>query len=387
MTADAGTPLGTPSEPGDSDRLRVSTRHENEIRRRLGRWLGTQLPGSSPEVIGLERPATNGMSSDTVLFDAAWRQGGARVERRLVARLEPAADAYPIFETYDLAAQVRVMRLVRERSAVPVPAVRWFEPDGRPLGTPFFVMDRVEGSVPPDVMPYTMGSWVSEASDQQRAALQAASVELVASIHAVPATPEELAFLDAGGAGDTALRRHVAAQRRYYDWARQGARFPVLERAFDWLDAHWPTRADAEPPVLCWGDARIGNVVYRDFTPAGVLDWEMATLGPRELDVGWMVFLHRFFQDLTEELGMPGLPTFLDRRDVAAQYATRSGHVPRDLDWFIVYAALRHGIVMSRAMGRRVRFGELEAPAQPEDLVMHRRSIDRLVEGTYWDRG
>jgi hypothetical protein len=31
-----------------------------------------------------------------------------------------------------------------------------------------------------------------------------------------------------------------------------------------------------------------------------------------------------------------------------------------------------------------VAFGEQEMPADPQEMVMHRRSIDALVAGTYW---
>src|SRR5262249_7451934 len=88
-------------------------------------------------------------------------------------------------------------------------------------------------------------------------------------------------------------------------------------------------------------------------------------------------FLHRFFEDLTTELGMAGLPDFIERHEVAAQYAACTGHEPRDLDWFITYAALRHGSIMARVLSRAVAFGEQEMPADPQDLVIH-----RLVAGT-----
>jgi aminoglycoside phosphotransferase (APT) family kinase protein len=97
----------------------------------------------------------------------------------------------------------------------------------------------------------------------------------------------------------------------------------VLERAFAWLEDHWPH--DPGPTVLSWGDSRIGNVMYRHFAPVAVLDWEMAALGPRELDLAWMVFLHRFFEDLAIRYGLPGMPSFLRRDDVAASYATSTG--------------------------------------------------------------
>jgi len=115
-----------------------------------------------------------------------------------------------------------------------------------------------------------------------------------------------------------------------------------------------------------------------------LLDWEMATYGPAELDLGWVVFLHRFFQDICEDLGLPGLPAFLGRDDVVEAYVRHGGREPDDLDWFITYAAVRHGTVMARVMGRQVHLGERPAPDDPEELVLHRHSLARLLDGTYW---
>jgi aminoglycoside phosphotransferase (APT) family kinase protein len=384
-----------------TDRLSVSTRDDEELRDRLSAWLATRPElGSGVRIDAFERPEANGMSSETLLFDASWmRPGGERSANRFVARLAPTSDAFPVFPSYDLERQVRVMRLVGERTTAPVPQVHWYEPDPAPLGTPFFVMDRVDGLVPPDVMPYPFDdTWVSKATPAQRARLQSRTVDVLAAIHGVEAAPSELDLLfcdqprpgirDVAGhrtEEESPLRRHFADERSYYDWVRGDLRFPILERAFEWLETHWPTESDApDNQVLCWGDARIGNVLYQDFEPVGVLDWEMATIGPRELDLGWFVFLHRFFDDITTEMGMAGLPDFLDRHDVAAQYAERTGHRPRDLDWFITYAGLRHGTVMIRALGRRVHLGEQPMPDDPQDLVMHRRGLERLLDGTYY---
>ena len=373
------------------DRPQVSTRDAGELRARLEIWFAERPEvGGRPAIDSFERPETNGMSSETLLFDASWDppgggDGDVRVTGRFVARLCPDTSAYPVFPTYDMGKQAEVMRLIGSRTKAPVPPVRWDEPSDGPLGAPFFVMDRIDGLVPPDVMPYTFdGSWLTEATPEQRACLQARSVETLAAIHGVAAGTPETAFLEVDAPGDTPLQRHFANERAYYEWVRQGHRYSVIERAFDWLEAHWPESAEEADPVVLWGDARIGNMLFQDFEPAAVLDWEMATVGPREIDLAWFIFLHRFFEDLTSELGMAGLPDFLERHEVAAQYAAASGHEPRDLDWFITYAALRHGSVMARVLSRSVAFGEQEMPGDPQDLVMHRRSIDALVAGTYW---
>jgi aminoglycoside phosphotransferase (APT) family kinase protein len=370
------------SEASSAPRPKTSTRDREQLRARLVAWLATKLPsGAAPEVSALETPGATGMSSETLLFELRWREGGAVREASLVGRLAPDAAAVPVFPEYDLPKQARVIQLVAKHSKVPVPNVRWVEPDAAPLGSPFFVMDRVAGRVPPDLMPYTFGqSWLSELAPAELARFERASLGVLAGLHAIPRASETFAFL-ATDPLKSALRAHVDAQKSFYHWVIGRGRGPLIERCFDWLEAHWPHEGET---VLSWGDARIGNILYAGLEPVAVLDWEMAALGPRELDLGWMIFLHRFFDDLAQGMGMPGMPQLLARERAAATYAELSGHAPRDLDWYTLYAALRHGIIMTRIALRAIRFGEREKSDDVDSYIPHAASLEKMLAGTYW---
>jgi aminoglycoside phosphotransferase (APT) family kinase protein len=362
-----------------------SSRNLETLRPRLESWLAKQLPsGSVPRIARVESPKGSGMSSETLLFDASWTEAGALHRGAFVARLAPDPADLPVFPAYDLAQQFRLLRLLRERSRVPVPVARWLEEDASVLGAPFFVMERVPGRVPPDVMPYTMGGWLADATPAEQRALQEATVEVIAELHRVDA--RDARFLEFELPGATPLRRHFENQRRFYAWVRGERRFPLLERSFEWLEARWPM--EAAPAVISWGDSRIGNVIYEPtgWRPVAVLDWEMAALGPRELDLGWLCFLHAFFDDLTRRGGLPGMPKFLRADDVAAHYEKLSGHRPRDLAWYECYAALRHGIIMARITSRMVHFGAAQFPADPDDAVPHRPALEAMLDGCYWKR-
>ncbi|MEV8319693.1 phosphotransferase family protein [Streptomyces sp. NPDC059900] len=358
-------------------RPRTTTRDPEELTRRLTAWLGARLPGA--KATGVRIPESNGMSSETLLFDIEHPQPPLRACALRVAA-DPAA--YTIFPVYDLPRQHRTMRLVAEHTDLPVPRVLWLEEDPAPLGAPFFVMERVEGRVPPDVMPYTYeGNWLHSASDAERAHLEEASIRLIAHLHdQVPLA--DAGFLALPGEG-SALRRHVRAQRAYYAWVVDGLpRSPLIESAFERLEEWWP--ADEGGAVLNWGDARIGNVIYDGFEPAAVLDWEMAALAPREVDLGWTVYLHRFFQDLTVSFGQDGLPGFLRRDRIEESYARLTGHTPRDMDFYTLYAAMRHAVVMLRVAYRQVHFGEAAVPDDPDTLILHHASLAAMVQGSYW---
>lgn len=364
--------------PASAARPEASRLDPEQLRVQLEAWLCEQPDvDDDARIVSIEVPDGNGMSSETVLFTLTDDHGRAD---RLVARIAPLASSVPVFPTYDMAAQFRVMAEVA--GTVPVPAVRWLETGDTGVGAPFFVMDRVDGEVPPDVMPYNFGdSWVFDASPEDQERLQVASVGVLAALHGIPDAAERFAFLDPGGEGSS-LRRHVDATRRFYEWVVDGQRrSPLLEACFERLESTWP--ADEGPTVLSWGDSRIGNTMYRDFEPVAVLDWEMASLAPREVDLAWMVFLHRFFEDIAHAMGLPGMGHFLQPADVVATYEEQTGHTVRDLDWHLLYAAVRHGAVMYRVQCRTIAFGEAEWPEDVDDLIMHRAALEQMLDGTF----
>ncbi len=373
MTTD---PAPTHGQPPEAHAITRSDRDPAETRVKFAEWLAATV-GSPVEILEFVTPESNGMSSDTVLATAAW--DGA--EHRLVIRIAPPPTAMPVFADYRLDHQFETMRLVGDLSPVPVPGLRWLENGTDVLGAPFFVMDRVDGLVPPDNLPYPMGGWVLDAAPEDRARLVVRTVQTLAAIHAIPDAATTFAFLP-GGEAESPLRAHVEALAEFYRWMRGDLRFPLIEDGFAWLEANWP--ADEGATVLSWGDSRIGNMMYRDFEPVAVLDWEMAALAPAEVDLAWCIFLHRFFEDICAVMEMPGLPEMLRRDDVVAIYEAASGRTVANLDWHLVYAALRHAVVMARVKMRAIHFGEDVMPEDPDDLVMHRVAMRQLIEGTYW---
>ncbi|HVT64863.1 MAG TPA: phosphotransferase family protein [Mycobacteriales bacterium] len=371
------------TEPVEIERvtMKVSSREPEQVRQRLEQWLAQQIDGGSDVTVSdLEGSEANGMSSDTTMFRARWTDSDGPHDERLVARIAPDTNDVPVFPTYDLQGQFDVIRAVAALTKVPVPRPYWCEPSPEPLGAPFFVMSRIDGVVPPDVMPYPFGdNWLFDASADDQRKLQESTVAAIAALHDVTDAAERLPFLDKDKPGDTHLRRHVANTRAWYDMvAREGAPSQLVERAFGWLDDNWPAHESAT--VLSWGDSRIGNVLYNDFEPAALLDWEMVGLGPRELDVAWLVYAHRVFQDITGALGLPGMPHFLQPADVATQYESLTGYACRDLRWFMVYGAVQWGIVFLRTSARQVHFGEKEWPADRDEVMHNRIHLESLLD-------
>ena len=307
----------------------------------------------------------NGMSSESVLFDV---DVNGAVDH-YVARLAPLPSLVPVFQNYDIEMQAKVMRLVGERTDVPVPEVPFVILDESYLQTPFLVMKRSSGKAPTDVPPYVFGGWVADLSEDDRLLMQRNAVETLVKLHEIRPDNADLSFLDRPQHGTDYLDQHLGHERGYYEWARDGKTFPLIDRTFEWLEANRPTLVN--PAVLNWGDARIGNMLWEGPTPSAVLDWEMAAIGPAEVDLAWMIFLHRFFQDMAEKYGMPGLPDFMRREDMAATYTEMSGRPGRGprVVRGLRRPALRHRVGAHLAAGRHLRAdGDARGPRRLRDV-------------------
>src|SRR5262249_5416818 len=179
-----GCAMATEPTLDEVSRLQHSSRDTTTLPGVISRWLSTVLPGGvTPRVTVESGVDANGMSSETIILTARWDEDGSPIERRMVARVAPTEQDVPVFPTYRLDHQFDVIRLVAEKTDVPVPRVRWIEPTGDVLGAPFFLMDYIEGAVPPDVMPYTFGNnWFYDASPESQRTLQDSTVEVLAKL-------------------------------------------------------------------------------------------------------------------------------------------------------------------------------------------------------------
>jgi aminoglycoside phosphotransferase (APT) family kinase protein len=283
----------------------------DELRTGLERWLGRPVGA-------IDRPEP-GWSCETLI-----------VERELVVRLPPVGDG--IFPAYDLAQQAAAQQAVGA-AGVPVAQPSRYEPDPGFLGAPFISMPFVAGPITDS---FTPGDpWLAGlADDAARHSVWSSFLEALAAIHQV----------DADGLG---LRGGLATElewwERYLGWATDGSPPPALAEALAWCRA---TRPDEPPSALLWGDVRLGNVVFDPdaLQPRAILDWDMASVGPPELDLSWFLALEGVASDLS---GM-AVPGFGSRDDAIAQVEARLGRPLRDMDWYETFALVRASAVSSR---------------------------------------
>jgi aminoglycoside phosphotransferase (APT) family kinase protein len=339
-------------------------------RARLTAWLQRQLPDATDvRITDLVAPQTSGFSNETLLFDLEYARDGHARRDPLVVRIEPKGE--PVFPEYDLGLQFRTMRVLAATD-VPVPRMYWIEERDRSvLGGAFYVMGQVSGRVPTDQPPYHAGGWMTEASPAERAAIWWGGIETLAKIHRLDYRALGFGFLERPELGATPVDWQLAYYRRYLAWAAGDRSQPTAEAALAWLEQHKPA---GEPTVLCWGDARIGNIIYDGTTPAAVLDWEMVTLGSPEMDLAWSIFLDRHH---SEGLEVPRLEGFPSYEDSVARYEALTGHRVRHLHYYQVFAGFRFAVIMIRVAHQMMTYGLIDAAGGREFEVNN--TVTRLL--------
>jgi aminoglycoside phosphotransferase (APT) family kinase protein len=332
-------------------------RDPETLRDRLGAWLRTRW--RETDVLELSVPVAPkiGFSNETFLVDARVREGGRERTASLVVRLEPTE--FRVFPEYDLAAQARVMRALAG-SDVPVPHVRFVEEDPDVLGSPFYVMDRIDGEVPSEVPNYHAFGFCHEATPERRARLWWNGIDALARVHRLDWRARGLDFLGIPGPGTGPLDRQLDWYAGYLDWVREGRPQPILEAALAWLRAH---RYVPRRVALCWGDSRLPNLMFRDDAVVAVLDWEMAFLGDPEADLGWWILLD---WAQSEGYGLPRLPGFPGPEETIRRYEAAVGWPVEHAEYQEMFAAFRFGVIMAR-IARRVMDMGMPTPTEHFD--------------------
>jgi aminoglycoside phosphotransferase (APT) family kinase protein len=320
---------------------------------KLESWFSARkgVPVSIPE---LNIPESTGMSNVTLLFDIEWGAGTGTQRESCVGRLQPEI-ARPVFPTYDLSLQYEVMESVGRHSDIPVPELLGLETDKSLLGVQFYIMKHRPGRIPTDMPPYNMDGWMMhETSEAQRAAMWEMAVDTMARFHRLDYRTMGFSHLENRDA--TPLQHQLAYWQEYLDWAMEGQGHAIGQRALDWLRDHQP---EEEPTVLCWGDSRIGNIIFEESLDgvAAVLDWEMAVLGNPVQDVAWFNYIDATF---AEGLGMPRLAGLPSYEDTVARWEHASGFSAAHYDYYWIFAGMRYGLILSRIMLATGQDGEIQ---------------------------
>lgn len=300
-----------------------------------------------------------GMSNPTYFLDAdGWRA---------VLRKQPAGPLAKSAHAIDR--EFRVLTALAG-SDVPVPRAIHYHADPGLIGTPFYLMEWLEGRVFTEyAMPGT--------APAERAALYRAMAGTMASIHALDY--RALGLGDFGRPGNY-FRRQISRWSQFWARVRQGDRDnPALDAMIPWLEARLP---ESELLTLCHGDFRIGNMMFHptEARVIGVLDWELSTLGHPLVDVAFNTQAWNMAPDENGgllgldlvALGVPAEPDYLDA------YYRQAGSTERMTGFHRVFAMFR-GAVGSASVAARGAAGSGTLP----DSVR----VGRFLANAYATRG
>jgi aminoglycoside phosphotransferase (APT) family kinase protein len=332
-------------------------------RHALTAWLRDRLDADDVRLSDITGPAFTGFSNETLLFDAEWTAQGEPHRQGMVARVKPTG--YTIFLEAGFEEQYRVMEALGHHSDVLVPPVIGYESDESVLGAPFFVMEKIDGRIPEDSPPYHTEGWVTGIAPDDRETMWWSGIEQMAQVHRLDWRALGLDFLDVAARGKAGIEQQLDYYGEYLDWAAEGRPQPVTEAALEWLRANRP-QPDG-PTGLCWGDSRIGNMIFDDHRCVAVLDWEMVTLGPWEQDLAWWLFLDRHHSDGVGVARLEGFPT---HEETVARYEQLMRRPAQHLDYYEVFAGFRFAVVMIRVIAMAVAFELL-----PSDTDMGTNNI------------
>lgn len=332
------------------------------LRDTLEAWAKDALPRFGPIRITGIAPADGGMSSETYLIDA---MGDAA--QSWVLRIEPRNNQ--IYEDPSVARQFRMIGALAGHSDVPVPAAIAFEGDERLLGAPFFLMERASGVAPPGA--YHSHGLFADHPPAEREAMWLRSIALMARLHSLHPAPFKFLAYGDDMAGNDGIAQELARWDSYRNWIALPAYAP-LDRARRQIEDERPRHGGIG---VAWGDARPCNLLYRDRQCSAMLDWETASLGGAETDLGWWIF---YDEMIAEAQAVPRLDGIGGRDATIAAWEGFAGRRAVAMEWHIVFAAYRFALISQRAVALSVAAGRLPNMADPRDNPAVRR-LEQLI--------
>uniref|UniRef100_A0A0E0LPQ9 Acyl-CoA dehydrogenase family member 11 n=1 Tax=Oryza punctata TaxID=4537 RepID=A0A0E0LPQ9_ORYPU len=213
----------------------------------------------------------HGQSNPTYCIEASAAGG---VTRRYVLRKKPPGAI--LQSAHAVEREFQVLEALGTYTDVPVPKVFCLCTDASVIGTPFYIMEHLEGLIYPD-------NKLTGVTPTKRKTIYLAAAETLAAIHKVDVTA---IGLQKYGRRDNYCKRQVERwERQYLSSTGEGkpARYQKMLDLAHWLKEHIP-KEDSSAGFgtgLVHGDYRVDNLVFHptEDRVIGVLDWELSTLG------------------------------------------------------------------------------------------------------------
>jgi aminoglycoside phosphotransferase (APT) family kinase protein len=307
--------------------------HEIEVER-LDPWLAAH-------VVGYEGPLRveqfkGGQSNPTYKL--------ATPQSNYVLRRKPPGELFAGAHAVDR--EFRVISALA-RAGFPVPRPYAACNDAAVIGTPFFVMQMVEGRIFWD--PTFPGLDAA-----QRPAYFDAMNATLAALHSFD--PATLGLVDFGKPGNYFARQIARWSRQYLEDTAAG-RNADMDRLIDWLPVHIPPGDESS---IVHGDFRADNLIFHPALPQvlAVLDWELSTLGHPLADFTYHLMMYRLPPSIVggmngQDLARLQIPA---EAEYVAAYCRRTGRSGiADLDFYLAFNMFRFAAILHGIKGRIAR--------------------------------
>jgi aminoglycoside phosphotransferase (APT) family kinase protein len=311
----------------------------------LADYLARTLPEAAPPLV--IRQFQGGQSNPTYqLTDADGR--------RYVLRKKPPGALLPSAHAVDR--EYAVMHALLP-TGVPVPRMRLLCEDPAIIGTPFYVMDYVDGRVLTDIR-------LSALPHEERAATYFAMADGLAALHRVD---WRAVGLTGYGKPEAYVARQVNRWTKQYQASSPEPNAP-MEKLMAWLAANTP--AD-DAAVIAHGDYRLGNLMFAPDGPVllAILDWELSTIGHPLADLGYLCSFYRLPHDGAPFRGLAGLDLAAlgipDEAALVARYCAAVGrpNPPPELNFYVAFSLFRSAAIGQGVYDRSQRGNAADARA------------------------
>ncbi|MFL6863805.1 MAG: phosphotransferase [Allosphingosinicella sp.] len=311
---------------------------------RLEDWLRREVPGIAG-TLAVEQ-FSGGQSNPTYKLTGP---GGAYVLRRKPpGRLLPGAHAVD--------REYRVLAALGAEG-FPVPRVHGLCLDESVIGTPFYVMDMVEGRIFWDAA-------FPEVAREDRPLYCDAMNATIARLHSID--PEAAGLGDYGKPGNY-FERQIGRWSKQYLADADAGRVPAMDRLVEWLPANIPAGAGDESRII-HGDFRSDNMIFHPVEPrvVAVLDWELSTLGHPLADFTYHLMVYRMPAGVStglagRDLAALNIPS---EADYVAAYCRRTGRDGiADIDFYMAFNMFRLAAIVHGIKGRLARGSASSAQA------------------------
>jgi aminoglycoside phosphotransferase (APT) family kinase protein len=275
-----------------------------------------------------------GQSNPTYLLTDAAGQ-------RYVLRKKPVGTLLPSAHAVDR--EYRVMKAL-EQTNVPVPSMYCFCDEAQVIGTPFYVMEFVEGRIFWDPA-------LPELDASERRAMYDEMNRVVATLHKVD---YQAVGLEGYGRPANFFERQIGRWTRQYQASATGT-VDAMDRLIDWLPTHIPS---GDETTIFHGDLRLDNMIFHPREPRvlAVLDWELSTLGHPLADFAYHALPWRLtseqFRGMAEKKPLPeGIPS---EEEYLRSYSRRTGRPvdQSDYEFCVVYSMFRLAAILQGILKR-----------------------------------